>query len=201
MRHDSTVSVVIDETTTNHNTGGTANVVGNGISIGNDTRGRSNRPTNVNTIMDADIVVDRNPMDPDIGRNGSNIGGSTSSEGSISRPSAAGESNIDIIIDTNIVVDQNPTDPDFEQLLITALIYNLALSYHMYVTSDAQNENPSVNVHDVCFDALHLYEESRMRMQHLPPAWKPFISRESSLQCNMRHASLLCAWCAQGGRV
>ncbi|CAJ1967392.1 unnamed protein product [Cylindrotheca closterium] len=108
----------------------------------------------------------------------------------------------------NIVLDRNPMDPHndgddtySEELLVLAMIYNLALSYHLYaLTTISSTSQHTGTEHDrqvreqlpmICYDSFHLYEESRIRLRHLRPALKAFLYSVPAIENNMQHVSSL----------
>ncbi|CAJ1967390.1 unnamed protein product [Cylindrotheca closterium] len=106
------------------------------------------------------------------------------------------------------LMDRNPMDPHVgsrdncsEELLVLAMIYNLALSYHLYaLTTTTSSPQYTDTEHDrqvreqmpmICSDSFHLYEESRIRLRHLRPALKASLYSVPAMENNMQHVSSL----------
>lgn len=111
-----------------------------------------------------------------------------------------------------LVVDQSPMDLSIngwkspEELLLLVMLYNLALSYHLFASTstisgqviddddDKMQEygvQTKEQVSAILEDALRLYEEACIRLDNLDPALRSSLHRIPALHNNMRHAKLL----------
>lgn len=111
----------------------------------------------------------------------------------------------------DLVVDQSPMDLSIdgwkspEELLLLVMLYNLALSYHLFASSstigqvdddvDDKMQEYGVQTKEqiaaILGDALRLYEEACIRLDNLDPALRSALHRIPALENNMRHAKLL----------
>ncbi|CAJ1967402.1 unnamed protein product [Cylindrotheca closterium] len=110
----------------------------------------------------------------------------------------------------NFVIDRNPMDLDTsdgqspDEHLFVAMLYNLALSYHMLALSAIEeggiddgkqhcehNIQGKEQIVGILGDSLHLYEEASIRLHNLDPKLKSSLYSIPSLHSNMRHVKLL----------
>ncbi|KAL3927112.1 MAG: hypothetical protein SGBAC_013214 [Bacillariaceae sp.] len=105
--------------------------------------------------------------------------------------------------ETNLVMDLSPMDMSInggkspQELLLAVMLYNLALSYHLYAASSIDDKIEEYDVRTkeqvaaILGDALHLYEETCFRLHNLDPVLRSYFYRIPAVENNMRHAKLL----------
>ena len=91
----------------------------------------------------------------------------------------------------DLILDRNPFDPSSmdrnpqSDLILIALIYNLALAYHLYAMTENEEDPKYLSV--VLKDALKLYQATEKRLCNLDSTSSFVIP---ALKDNMRHVVL-----------